>query len=71
MASGTIYTSDDPRANILKEMAHRVFNVLGTNPLLAKLHAAAQVVYASPWRLQDASSPREGRRPPVRVRSQY
>jgi citrate synthase len=29
-----VYKSYDPRAKILKDMAHRVFDVLGTNPLL-------------------------------------
>ena len=29
-----IYKSYDPRAKILKEMAHQVFDVLGTSPLL-------------------------------------
>jgi citrate synthase len=29
-----IYKSYDPRAKILKEMTHRVFDVLGTSPLL-------------------------------------
>ena len=29
-----IYKSYDPRAKILKEMAHQVFSVLGTSPLL-------------------------------------